>query len=400
MNLLETARGRRLLFCALYASEGAPIGYVWWALPTKLRAAGVPVERVTQITALLVLPWAFKFLWAPMIDTLRSRRWGLRHWTISAQIAMGLALVPLFTVPIAESLTLVTACLFAHAVLAATQDASIDALCISTVPEHERGSVNGWMQLGMLSTRAIFGGAVLYLEQFVGEAATLVALVACVWFSMLLVLFCTREPVQPASGPGTLRRFASLLAGTLARSSTWMGLGFAATAGAGFEAVGAVAHSFLIDQAAAKEQVGLFYAIPVIVCMSLGALLGGRASDRWGRAATTVAALTAIAGAVIVVGALYGTGLHSAYGGLALLYVLIGAFTAASYALLMDMTEPALGATQFSAFMGATNLCESWAALTAGLLVARMGYTSAFICMALFSLVAIPLALGARRDGE
>jgi len=31
--LTHTAAGRRTLFGALYFSEGAPIGFIWWALP-------------------------------------------------------------------------------------------------------------------------------------------------------------------------------------------------------------------------------------------------------------------------------------------------------------------------------------------------------------------------------
>ena len=32
----------------------------------------------------------------------------------------------------------------------------------------------------------------------------------------------------------------------------------------------------------------------------------------------------------------------------------------------MDLTDPVLGGTQFSAYMGATNLCEVWAVRVAG----------------------------------
>jgi predicted MFS family arabinose efflux permease len=58
--------------------------------------------------------------------------------------------------------------------------------------------------------------------------------------------------------------------------------------------------------------------------------------------------------------------------------VAIGWFTAASYALFMDWTDPRLGATQFSAFMGATNLCESWTAAVAGRMIPRYGYGASF----------------------
>jgi len=67
-DLLATPLGRRVLFTLLYLSEGAPIGFIWWAMPTRLRAAGVSVEEITWLTAILVLPWTFKWLWAPVID--------------------------------------------------------------------------------------------------------------------------------------------------------------------------------------------------------------------------------------------------------------------------------------------------------------------------------------------
>jgi hypothetical protein len=82
---------------------------------------------------------------------------------------------------------------------------------------------------------------------------------------------------------------------------------------------------------------------------------------------------------------------------LALLYVTIGLFTAASYALLMDVTHPRLAATQFSAFMGGTNLCESWSALAVGRLAGGFGYAPAFVVMALASLLALPTLRGLRR---
>ena len=40
-TMLATPGGRRLLFAALYFSEGAPIGFIWWALPTRLASGGM-----------------------------------------------------------------------------------------------------------------------------------------------------------------------------------------------------------------------------------------------------------------------------------------------------------------------------------------------------------------------
>ena len=57
MDLLQTSTGRKVLFASLYLSEGAPIGFIWWALPTKLRMEGYPVDEITKFTSILVLPW-------------------------------------------------------------------------------------------------------------------------------------------------------------------------------------------------------------------------------------------------------------------------------------------------------------------------------------------------------
>jgi len=83
---------------------------------------------------------------------------------------------------------------------------------------------------------------------------------------------------------------------------------------------------------------------------------------------------------------------------LTLLYFGIGLFTAASYAFFMDITEPRLAATQFSAFMGATNLCESWSAFTIGRMIALFGYPAAFIGISVLSLAALPALAAFKRS--
>jgi predicted MFS family arabinose efflux permease len=84
---------------------------------------------------------------------------------------------------------------------------------------------------------------------------------------------------------------------------------------------------------------------------------------------------------------------------LTLLYFCIGLFTAASYALFMDLTDPRLGGTHFSTFMSATNACESWSAWTGGQIAARVNYGTSFLVMCAASLLSLPLlrGLGASR---
>ncbi len=154
VSLLNQRQGRIALFTLLYLSEGAPIGFIWWALPTILRTAGVGVPKITALTAMLVLPWVFKFLWAPLVDAMRTPRWGFRAWIISAQLAMGATLLPLIWLDPAGHFQWWGVLLLFHAIFAATQDVAIDAMAINLVPEHQRGTLNGCMQAGMLVGRS------------------------------------------------------------------------------------------------------------------------------------------------------------------------------------------------------------------------------------------------------
>ena len=145
------------------------------------------------------------------------------------------------------------------------------------------------------------------------------------------------------------------------------------------------------------------YLVSVIAfALAPGALLGGTLADRLGRLRTVGAALVLLAGTIFALAAI-GPGRDTeAMILLGVLYFEIGIFTASSYALFMDLTDPRLGATEFSSFMAATNACEAWAAFAVGKLAASLGYAPAFRTMALLSLLALPLLIAlarARRKG-
>jgi PAT family beta-lactamase induction signal transducer AmpG len=401
--VLQHQRSRtshKLLFAVLYLSEGAPIGFIWWALPTKLRMAGVPVEEITTLTALLVLPWVFKFLWAPLVDALRGERWTFRSWIISAQVVMGASLLPLFFLDMHSQFPLVYTLLIVHAFAAATQDVSIDAFAINTVDPAERGALNGWMQAGMLVGRSVLGGGALMLEPVIGEQAVFGLLLACIWLPMLLLVMKKVEARAMAAGRNARERFASFTATLRAaagRRTTWIGLLIAGISGAGFEAVGAVAGPFLIDRGFSQGEVGFFFLLPAISAMITGALAGGYMSDRMDRRISVVMFLGLLSAVIVLLAFVDRTIAHDMphvlYGVMVLLYLCIGLFTASSYALFMDLTDPKLGGTQFSAYMGATNGCESWSSFAVGRVIADAGYPAGFLVLTGASLLAVPLLL-------
>ena len=392
MNLLDKDSGRACLFTLLYVSEGGPIGFIWWALPTILRTRGLPVDEITSLTAILVLPWVFKFLWAPLVDSLRYARWGYRGWIISTQSIMGLTLIPLVWLDPVNDYAWWRSLLLLHAISAATQDVSVDALAINTVPEHSRGAINGYMQAGMLLGRSVFGGGALLASAYIGLHWVFIVLIACVWLSLVMLLF-VKEPESETDQKTGLPAFVSNLKHAFQRRNTWIGLLFALFSAAAFEATGALAGPFLIDRGVSKETVGFFFTLPVVAATMTGGLIGGRISDRIGRIKAVALFLVGFVASVLLLSAgdYFRASQPFLLGSLFTLYIFIGLFTAASYALFMDLTDRRVGGTQFSTYMSATNGCESWSGWTGGRIAASAGYGASFLTMSIVSLLSLPL---------
>lgn len=403
MNLQSSPARRKILFTILYFCEGAPIGFIWWMLPAQLRSAGVPVDQITAGTSLLVLPWALKFLWAPLVDTIQSQRWTLKAWIVSAQAMMILSLVPMIFFDPAESFPLAFTLLLLHTVSAATQDVAIDALCISSVQEAEYGSVNGWMQAGMLAGRSLFGGVGLYAAAYFGNTAVLLTMIVIIAGVTILIAAAALEmPIRTAR---TVSETLSLLRSIASKRSTWFAMAFAIFGGFAYEGVGIVAGPYFVDKGITTKDIGLFFSIVPVLAMMAGAMAGGYLSDRYGKRNIAAAMTSATATAVFILAALELIVTRQEiifyFGGMTLLYFTIGMFTSSTYALFMEITDKRLGATQFSAYMGGTNLCESAAGLTTGWLVVQFGYAASFSLIALVSLTAIPFLFqfsGRRND--
>src|SRR5436190_18031119 len=148
-NLLATRWGRLAAFFALYLTEGIPLGFTATAIATQMRRQGLGPEAIGAFVGSLYLPWAFKWIAGPIVDTFSSDRFGRRRtWIILMQIGMMATL--LFALPIdyTKQLSLFTMIILVHNAFCATQDVAIDALAVNVLHEDERGTANGFMFAG------------------------------------------------------------------------------------------------------------------------------------------------------------------------------------------------------------------------------------------------------------
>jgi len=139
--------------------------------------------------------------------------------------------------------------------------------------------------------------------------------------------------------------------------------------------------------------------------MAVGALLGGRLADaraRDGRERIVAGCIVALALGIVATAFVLPLpgATRIAIPILAVDYVLFGLFTASIYSLFMQITDPRLGATQFSTFMGGINFCSVWSAWAIGRLAASWGYPWALTTLALASTAALPLLFAIARSRQ
>ena len=175
------------LFLALFIPFGTVSGFLTVAIAYQLNAQGVSATAIAGVIALSYLPHTWKFLWAPLVDTLLTRK----IWYIGSAIGCGagLYLSGVVTDTAHVSLPLLDALLLFSALASTFLAMSIESLMALTVTDEQRGRVSGWAQAGNLGGQGIGGGLGLWLIQgagwSAGEAGALLG-VACVLCSLAL----------------------------------------------------------------------------------------------------------------------------------------------------------------------------------------------------------------------
>lgn len=402
-NLLATRRGRLAAFFGLYITEGIPLGFAATAVAAQLRRQGVGPAEIGTFVASFYLPWAFKWAFGPFVDVFRSQRWGHRRgWILLTQMVMVATLLLLIPIPLPESLGLFTAILLVHNTFGAIQDVAIDSLACNTLDEHERGLANGLMFAGASVGQAIGGSGVLFLMAYTGFQGSFVVVAAAIAAVTLAVVLPMREALAPvtataATGGALLRQAAAEMRGFavqafqsfLGTRGAFRGLFFTLLP-AGAMSLGLALQSNLAVEFGMKDDALAALNLWSSLIAAAAMVWGGWLSDRWGRRRTLAVYLAGMSLPVLYllwVLRQNGYDMPRAPGGEPLPALITGLWIATlSYALfqglmygtraaiMMDVTNPRVAATQFTAYMAMMNLAIAFAATWQGAAVEAWGY--------------------------
>lgn len=421
-NLLATAKGRLAAFFFLYVTEGIPLGFAATAVATQLRRQDVGPAEIGAFVASFYLPWAFKWAFGPLVDVFASERLGRRRgWILGTQILMAATLLCTVLLKLPEQLWLFTVILLVHNTFGAMQDVAIDALACGTLHEHERGTANGVMFAGAAIGQLIGGSGVLFLMGYTGFQPTFFFVAGCI----LAVTACIVLPMREAPGParpaivgsylraagremhafavesfrsflGTRGAFSGLLFALLPPGAMCLGL--------------ALQSNLAVELGLSNDQIALlqFWTLAINAAFMV---IGGYLSDRYGRRLTLA---VYIAGMGIPV--LYLMSMLTHYGWIMpvginvanrpevpaalvtalwiamLAYaVFLGLMYGTRSAICMDVTNPTVAATQFTAYMALMNLTISYSAAWQGIAIEAWGYPRTMLVDVLFGLVGLAL---------
>jgi hypothetical protein len=273
-----------------------------------------------------------------------------------------------------------------HAMFAAAQDVGIDTLAIRTVPQHELGRVNGYMQAGMLAGRAgVAAGTTLLFSAFDNTGAAVWMLALLIVLPAITLKYGVTEP-RSEIAPYKLRAVIR----TVATRAGIAGMLVALLVGAGFEYFGVTAGPRLVDLGYSDSARALFFGLLAPAGLAAGALAGGTLTDRLGAyigITTSLGLLTVLLLCVASIDRLpVFTDGHLVW--FTATYFAIGMLTASSYTLFMTLSHGAYAATRVSLFMAMTNACEAWAAFVGGRLLAQ-GFGMSVATMALIACLAL-----------
>lgn len=432
-NLLATTKGRLAAFFFLYTTEGIPLGFAATAVATQLRRQDVGPAEIGAFVASFYLPWAFKWAFGPIVDVFASQRLGRRRgWIILTQILMAATLLSTVMLRLPEQLWLFTVILLVHNTFGAIQDVAIDALACETLQERERGTANGMMFAGAAIGQLIGGAGVLFLMGYTGFQPTFFFVAACILAVTVLVVLPMREqPGTPRAAAGAGSRLAAAgremhafavdaFRSFLGTRGAFSGLAMSLLP-PGAMSLGLVLQSTLaVDLGMGNDEIAALNAWAGVVT-ALAMIAGGYLSDRFGRRRMLFLYI-----ACMGLPPLYLAGLLSQHGWImpvapnaanrpevpvvlvtalwvaTIVYKLINGFMYGTRsAICMDVTNPRVAATQFTAYMALMNLTIAYSAAWHGIAIEAWGYPKTIVVDAIVGLVTLALIpFMARKPGE
>lgn len=388
-SLWKAVFSPRMLACVFTGlSSGFPLYVLFQLVPAWLRTEGIDLATI-GLFSLIMLPYNWKFVWAPLMDRyvppLLGRRTG---WMLLTQISLLLTIAGLGYLQPSQSIWLIAYVCGAVAFFSASQDIVLDAYRRELLAENELGLGNTIHVQAYRISGLVPGALGLVLADHFAWSVVFMVIAAFMVIGIIATLLYGEQPSQAA--PKSLRAAVVEPFSEFVQRNRLGGalliLVFMFFYKLGDNMAVALQTPFLIDMGFSLTTIGLVAKNAALWGAVAGGILGGIWMLRIG-----INRALWLFGAVQVV-TIFGFAVLSEAGPntwvlgvvLTLEYVGVGLGTAAFVAFIARSTTPAFAATQLSLLTAISVLPRTVANASSGFIVEAIGYTTFFyLCMTL-----------------
>lgn len=264
-----------ILVSLLYFAEGFPFGLIDRTFPIYFRSHDMSLVYIGFLS-FLTLPYALKFLWAPAVDFLGSRR----RWITGAQFLMAAFILLLIPLNPADPSTLLWVVIASLAICSATQDVAIDAYTIEMLKPSEMGIANGFRQAAYRVALLAAGGMFVASADWIGWKLTFACAAGILLMCGLLAL---RLPSVEVPRPSvTLSSLIDPVRDLLARPGVLHVTLFILLYKLGDLSMGPMISPFWLARGLSNMEIGLITGTFGIFASIAGGLAGGLFMVRFG----------------------------------------------------------------------------------------------------------------------
>jgi len=382
-DFVRATFNQRTLICIFTGfSSGLPLYILLQLVPAWLRKEGVSLADIGLFT-LIQTPYAWKFVWAPLLDKYRLPFFGLRRgWLLTSQLLLLISIAALPWFDIGHSLWGIAWLSAAIAFFSATQDILLDAYRREILPDRELGfgnsiHVNAYRLAGLIP-----GALSLVLADHFAWTIVFACTAAFMAVGIGLTLFIS-EPKHPPQ-PKTLREavvepFKEFF-GRRGYRQALLILAFLFLYKLGDNLATALSTTFYIDLGFSLTQIGVIAKNAALWPVIVGSVVGGMLMIRLG-----INKALWLFGVVQIVSIL-GFALLANVGAnpwvlgfvIGFEYLGVGLGAAASVAFIAKTTNLHFTATQFALLTAIATLPRTFANAFTGYVVEYMGWEHFF----------------------
>jgi len=368
---------RKFLKYLLFADLYFPQGFSNVAVPlTSLYFIylEIPVEYITIIIGIGLIPWIIKFAWSGPIDKYVYK--GRKFFVLIGGIIGAISFFLLYFIDPLNLIGLFTIVLFFSQVGVTFLDSAADAWGVDVSTNEDRGKINAAMNIGRVIGMGLGAIVLTYIGQTFGHRYMFV-----IAGSMILINIILPSVIAEAEKIIRKQKVKELLFKEFRKKYVKLLLLYIPliAIGGGIINFGIDIYSKIV-LGLSDFQIGLLTAGSIAFAIP-GSILAGIVSDKFGRKLAIY--LCDIAFGIIII--LF-ISIDSFT--IKILLFLIGTFFAmgagaAASTFYMDATNPKLGGTQLSLYNGLNNLGFEGAGIFVGSLFVLLGYNTTFLFAAL-----------------